>query len=638
MRDYHTANLLKRPLRGTRRRSMTRRQKLLVLLLVVLCVSVFVFAFLFTTSTTTEPTQGGSSSGRNYALDKPWLTQASNASLFTSLVAAHTPGTAWRDPSTNSIVAYAKSGTLLAIKPTIRTRHRRATADAPATFRNWESLYAANDSYNIPAFATPRDRDTLQHASIFTSLASFRDRECATTLRDLFEMALAPHRLYVGISEERTDTDISCLSPFEADGVEPGMARRLLYGADAPADVRVELRQLTWADVIFPRTIVDVDAAAEALNSTSVAPHPAGIFLHPSYAEERLSCVAGELETLRDRLLLHEDDVRREASGGTVFRQGRGGPQQQPSRALAGCRVTTRVTRPELARGPTFGRYITSLFFFDQDYFMVVDSHTRFSVHWDAKLITRIFQLPTPGVLSYYPNGYREKDERREYGKQDFMLMCTAQVLSNGMPKLGARWMPVAKHPLLQGFAAAGFMFGDAQYVLDTPFDPFLPYMFDGEEVLFSARMWTAGWDIYGPAESNVFHNYERYDTPKYFGIMGTTEVQLRALSERRTLYLLRRAQPWVQELVTRGYMTADGQQTLKPLPPVEPPESRLIVSDDVAAATPEIHVWKSYYGMGAVRTLGQYWEHTELTDAYVKKKDSENRWMGGVGMCKGGR
>ncbi|KAL7702822.1 Glycosyltransferase (GlcNAc) [Lotmaria passim] len=73
----------------------------------------------------------------------------------------------------------------------------------------------------------------------------------------------------------------------------------------------------------------------------------------------------------------------------------------------------------------------------------------------------------------------------------------------------------------------------------------------------------------------------------------------------------------------------------MKPLPPVEPPESRLIVSDEVAAATRGINVWKTYYGMGTARTLAEYWEHTELSDKFVKKKDNEGRWMGGEGLCK---
>jgi Glycosyltransferase (GlcNAc) len=42
-------------------------------------------------------------------------------------------------------------------------------------------------------------------------------------------------------------------------------------------------------------------------------------------------------------------------------------------------------------------------------------------------------------------------------------------------------------------FAAAGFMFYAGHMLLEVPFDPHLPYLFDGEEILYSARLWTHG-------------------------------------------------------------------------------------------------------------------------------------------------
>ncbi|CAC9478525.1 conserved hypothetical protein [Leishmania infantum JPCM5] len=634
MPDYgQVPSLLKRPLRMPRRRLSARRRQALIAFIAILCLCGLPFMYFFSTSSATA--LGELPDPR----EKPWITSDENSTRFEHIVHGRTPGTAWRDPRFNMIFSFSKSGDVVHVTPTNYVRHRRGSDDSPGTFRKWESIYQPSDKYRIPAWATPADRDALHHASIFTSLAAFRDRECALTLRNLFDMAVAPHRLYVGVSEERSPSDASCFSSIGVDDLASGETRRVLYGAEAPRTLGLEVRSLTWADVVAPRQLLDVDAAL-SVPTDGVAEYgarPAGVFLHPAHAGERVTCVAGELETARDRLLLAEDDARQDMDGGSVFRRGRGGPQQQPSRALAGCRVTTRVAEPAFARGPTFGRYITSLFFFDQDYYMVVDSHTRFSVDWDMKLITRVFQLPTRGVLSHYPNGYREGHDREEFDKKIVMLMCTAQVLSNGMPKLGARWMKLSPHPVLQGFAAAGFMFGDAQFMLDTPFDPFLPYMFDGEEVLYSARMWTAGWDLYGPGQPDVFHHYGRPNTPKYFGIMTPKEAARRVLSEQRTLYMLRRAHPWIEELVRRGYVSANGQSTLKPLPLEEAPETRLIVTDEVAAETREISVWAKYYGMGTERSVSAYWQHTELSDAFVKAKDEENRWLGGFGLCQKG-
>ncbi len=48
---------------------------------------------------------------------------------------------------------------------------------------------------------------------------------------------------------------------------------------------------------------------------------------------------------------------------------------------------------------------------------------------------------------------------------------------------------PCAQTP----YAAAGFMFFSGAALKNVPFDPLLPYLFDGEEILYSARLWTHG-------------------------------------------------------------------------------------------------------------------------------------------------
>merc|ERR1712232_1235961 len=38
-----------------------------------------------------------------------------------------------------------------------------------------------------------------------------------------------------------------------------------------------------------------------------------------------------------------------------------------------------------------------------------------------------------------------------------------------------------------------------------------------GEEIIMSTRTWTAGWDIYGPTEDVVKHEYVRMESPKFW-------------------------------------------------------------------------------------------------------------------------
>lgn len=65
--------------------------------------------------------------------------------------------------------------------------------------------------------------------------------------------------------------------------------------------------------------------------------------------------------------------------------------------------------------------------------------------------------------------------------------------------------------------------FTTAEFLVDVPFDPYLPWLFMGEEAALSVRAWTAGWDMYAPRRSLVGHQYRpvRYGNPHYWDIWG---------------------------------------------------------------------------------------------------------------------
>lgn len=552
-----------------------------------------------------------------------------------------TIGTAWLDVHGAIHVRSntESDGAVEMVTPSITVRDR-VDGEVDHTYKQWAGFYMSKEPVKVPSWASPAEHNTLRHASIFVSIAAFRDPECATTLLSVLEQASSRHRIYAGISEERRPSDTSCLSSLNLQ--DTNAARKLLWGDDAPEGLQILEKTITWDDIAGGRSAEIVVTTpmlrARPMENGTVSPPPINevpqvMYLDGSYSTDTITCLYGELEERRDKYILQSESGR--------VRYGRGGAQERPSSALAGCRVTTRLTEPENARGPTYGRYITSLFYFNQDYYMVVDSHSRFSVHWDVKMILRTFNTPTRAVLSHYPNGYTPENPEAEYTKRDVMAMCKGVLIANGMPKLGAQWIQLRPQPVLQAFAAAGYMFGDAQFVLDAPFDPFLPYLFDGEEVLYSARMWTSGWDLYCPAEANVFHHYLRPNTPKYWSLLTSERGKQKTAAEDRALYLLRRSHPWAQvqlnaykEQLLTATKGPNGETVGPSLLPYVPPEERLIVSDDVANEKPALTVEKVYYGMGTKRTLDEYWKFTELSDDFVTTRDNEDRWAGGMSLC----
>jgi hypothetical protein len=59
-------------------------------------------------------------------------------------------------------------------------------------------------------------------------------------------------------------------------------------------------------------------------------------------------------------------------------------------------------------------------------------------------------------------------------------------------------------------FVGAGFQLSSADVLIDVPFDPKLDMLFVGEEILYSARLWTKGWDMFAPDMNLVWHHYNR--------------------------------------------------------------------------------------------------------------------------------
>ncbi|KAF8289987.1 putative glycosyltransferase (GlcNAc) [Trypanosoma cruzi] len=412
-------------------------------------------------------------------------------------------------------------------------------------------------SKDLPAANIPVDI-----ATIFVSIAAFRDKECVTTLESLFTRAKNPRRVYLGISEERFEMDSSCIaSPEVLKNI--GVTRS---------------RKLHWKDV--------VPFAYDPTNKQKYPKHTP--VLHAKRDEDVITCLLSE--------------------GSSDAMPGPG------ESVLNGCQVLTRIGHPDDARGPTYGRYLTSLFYNNQDYYMVIDSHSRFVPEWDVKMIERARLMPTWGVMSYYPNGYTPEDPDAEINKTDVMAMCKGVILDNDIPKLGARWIDVRDHPVLQGFVAAGYIFGDAQFVKDVPFDPYLPFLFDGEEILYTVRLWTSGWDSYCPATAFLFHNYMRTDAPRFWSVLTRDEVKVhrefeRQTSIKRALYLMRR-------------------NVLNSTQPV-------VTEDEAHRLNPAIGREMEHFGLGMLRRISDYWRFVELSDEFVKEKDDENRWKGGEGLCE---
>lgn len=243
-----------------------------------------------------------------------------------------------------------------------------------------------------------RDLNYILHVSkkpknqrtIFVSVASYRDKECPNTIRELFSKASNPERIYIGICQQNDEKDVDCLLTEYND--------------------RIKIVRLKDTD----------------------------------------------------------------------------------------------------AKGPTYARYICSKLYDGQDYFMQIDSHTKMTKDWDKNLISMI--PLKKAVLTCYPNDWTKMETDKEIS-----IICKAKINKDNM-LVGESYLYHPTRELCEvPFMSAGFFFTYGVILETVPYDENLPYLFEGEEALYTVRVWTSGWDIFAPNKIILYHYYYRNGDPKYW-------------------------------------------------------------------------------------------------------------------------
>ena len=252
----------------------------------------------------------------------------------------------------------------------------------------------------------------------------------------------------------------------------------------------------------------------------------------------------------------------------------------QPGEACVPAQLPRNVRRVVIhhseAKGPTYARYLCSTLYQDETWFLQIDSHSKFVKGWDTKAIASARACPSDrAVLTHYPR----KMEEFGGGDPGVPVLCKSKFDGQGVVTFESVIMKPPKDgvPRVVPFVSGGFVFMPGRAARDVPYDPSLPYLFQGEEILHSARLWTSGYDFYAPLENIVYHFYERKDHPKFWqDVPGTGGPQKETL--RKVRRLLGLEQPPIS-----GYQ----------------------------------------YGMGTARTLESYWRFAGID---IVKKTSESQ------------
>ena len=154
---------------------------------------------------------------------------------------------------------------------------------------------------------------------------------------------------------------------------------------------------------------------------------------------------------------------------------------------------------------------------------MQIDAHMTFGKDWDRISIEGLKAAPSQKpVLSHYPPGHTmdlEKMSNKPGSRLCGPIFAPSDLESQIVRLEGNGMYDTIKldTPRFAPFTAAGYFVAHSSFLKEVPFDPFLPWIFMGEEIIMSTRLWTAGYDIFSPAQSVVGHIYVRRHKPKFW-------------------------------------------------------------------------------------------------------------------------
>ena len=337
-------------------------------------------------------------------------------------------------------------------------------------------------------------------------------------------------------------------------------------GPNGPNGPAVELDDETSRIFVSVASYRDVRCSATLASMFAMARRPERVFagVYEQNADASESCLrrlgADEGAGTVEGSVEGADESPKEGSDA--------GPNGEESKWQSNVRLVT--VGAEQAKGPCAARYRCSLLLRDEPVFLQIDSHTEFARDWDVSAVRMLREVPGAAhgavVISTYP------------------VNCDAQWEQSGVPVIekaaySGGWITfeaaLRSEPRTRVVPSrqigGGFMLCVSDVVRRVPFDPGLDGVFNGEEALYTARLFTHGVDVVAPSDNLVCHRY--------------------FYSEHRV--------PWTDR--PDWNKDTNGNERV---------ESLLLGKNDDQFGK---------YGMGRVRSLSDFWAHMKID--YANKK-----------------
>lgn len=165
------------------------------------------------------------------------------------------------------------------------------------------------------------------------------------------------------------------------------------------------------------------------------------------------------------------------------------------------------VIKASEGRGACWARSLGYRLYDGEDFVLQIDSHMRFVEDWDVKMVEQLeLCKASRPMLTTYPPAYLRPDELQSH----LPTFLAAERFEPGghLIQRGFIHGAISSSPRPSALMSANFLFGEAGWIHDIPYDPHL--YFAGEETTMAARLWTGGWNMFGPTEPMIWHHYSR--------------------------------------------------------------------------------------------------------------------------------
>nr|CCA15104.1 putative [Albugo laibachii Nc14] len=203
------------------------------------------------------------------------------------------------------------------------------------------------------------------------------------------------------------------------------------------------------------------------------------------------------------------------------------------------------------AAGPCIARNRVQALWNKEQYYLQIDSHMRFAERWDEFLLEELAKCSSQkAILTAYPPEYYLSADSKAHPHEcstdqsispstEPTILCASHFDDTGMLRQAGRVIHRPHdRPIPSLFWAAGFSFSSASVIEEAPYDPFLQFLFFGEEVAMGSRLWTCGWDFFAPTKSVVYHRWSRAYRP-VFQVENAQSRSFRSKSHARVRSLL---------------------------------------------------------------------------------------------------